>query len=146
MIEFVATIVINTSPDEVFRFIANRENYPQWLNAVSGAHVAILSQGLFGEGTLIQEGPAVMRVFHVRINQGFELESVHFDFLARFLLKYGRTLFKFEPSGQGTRVTWKAQIESTPLLKLFDHFLTRRAYQNVQAGLEQLKTLLEKKG
>ena len=145
MIEFVATIVINTSPDEVFRFIANRENYPKWISGVSGAHVAILSQGPFEEGTLIQEGPAVMRVFHVRVNQGFELETVHFDFLARFLLKHGHTLFQFEPAGQGTRVTWKAQIESTPLLRLFGHFLARRAYQSVQAGLEQLKALFEQK-
>ena len=145
MIEFVATIVIDTSPDEIFRFVANRENYPQWISAVSGAHVAILSQGPFGEGTLIQEGPAVMRVFHVRVNQGFELESVHFNFLSRFLLKYGHTLFQFEPAGRGTRVMWKAQIESTPLLRLFDHFLARRAHQRVQAGLEQLKALLEQK-
>ena len=145
MIEFIATIVINTSPDEVFRFIANRENYPQWISAVSGVHVAIMSQGPFGEETLIREGPAVMKVFHVRVNQGFELESVHFDFLARFLLKYGHTLFQFEPAGQQTRVTWKAQIKSTPLLRPFDHFLARGARQNVQAGLEQLKTLLEQK-
>jgi ribosome-associated toxin RatA of RatAB toxin-antitoxin module len=143
MIEFVATIVINISPNEVFRFVTNRENYPRWIRAVSGAHVAVLSQGPFGEGTLIQEGPAVMRVFHMQVNQGFELESVHFNFLARFLLKYGHTLFQFEPSGQGTRVTWNAQIESTPLLRIFDHFLARRAHQSVQAGLEQLKTRLE---
>jgi ribosome-associated toxin RatA of RatAB toxin-antitoxin module len=145
MIEFVATIVINTSPDEIFRFVANRENYPQWISAVSGAHVAILSPGPFGEGTLIQEGPAVMRVFHVQVNQSFELESVHFDFLARFLLKHGHTLFQFEPAGQGTRVTWHAKIESTPLVKLFDRFLARRAQRNVQAGLEQLKKRLEQK-
>jgi hypothetical protein len=86
-----------------------------------------------------------MRVFHVQVNQGFELESVNFDFLARFLLKSGHTLFQFEPAGQGTRVTWKAQIESTPLLRLVDHFLARRAHQGVQAGLEQLKALLEQK-
>jgi len=48
MIEFVATIIINSSPDEVFRYVANRENYPQWISAVSGAHVAILSQGHSG--------------------------------------------------------------------------------------------------
>ena len=145
MIEFVATIVINTSQDEVFRFIANRENYPQWISDVSGAHIAILSQGPFGEGTLIQEGPAVMRVFHLRANQGFELESVHFDFLARFLLKHGHTWFQFEPAGQGTRITWRAQIESTFPLRLFDRFLARRAHQSVQDGLEKLKTQLEQK-
>ena len=145
MIDFVATIVINTSPDEVFRFIANRENYPQWISAVSGAHGAMLSPEPFGEGTLIQVGPAVMRVFHVQVNQSFELESVHFDFLARFLLKYGHTLFQFEPAGQGTRITWKAQIKSPLLLRPFDHFLSRRAHQSVQAGLEQLKALLEQK-
>jgi Polyketide cyclase / dehydrase and lipid transport len=143
MIEFDVTNVINTSPDEVFRFIANSENYPKWISGVSGAHVAVLSQGPFGEGTLIKEGPAVMRVFHVRVNQGFELETVHFDFIARFLLKHGHTLFQFEPVGQGTRVTWKAEIESTPLIRLFDHFLARRAHQSVQVGLEQLKGLLE---
>jgi carbon monoxide dehydrogenase subunit G len=81
----------------------------------------------------------------MRVNQGFELESVHFNFLARFLLKHGHTLFQFELAGEGTQVTWKAQIESTPLLRLFDHFLARRAHQSVQVGLEQLKTRLEQK-
>lgn len=145
MIEFVGAIVINASPDEVFGFVANIENYPDWISAVSGAHVAILSQGPFGEGTLIREGPAVMRVFHVRVNQSFELESIHFNFLARFLLKHGHTLFQFEPAGQGTRVTWKAQIESTPLVRPFDHILAGRAHKSVQTGLEKLKTLLEQK-
>jgi Polyketide cyclase / dehydrase and lipid transport len=86
-----------------------------------------------------------MRVFHLRANQGFELESVHFDFLAKFLLKHGHTWFQFAPVGHGTQVTWKAQIESTFPLRLFDHFLANRAQQNVQAGLEKLKTQLEQK-
>ena len=30
MIESVATLVINTSPAEVFRFVAHGENLPQW--------------------------------------------------------------------------------------------------------------------
>ena len=101
MIEFVATVVINASSDKVFRFVANRENYPQWISDVSGAHVAILSQGPFGKGTLIQEGPAVMRVFHAQANQSFELESVHFDFLARFLSSTGIPYSSSNQPGKG---------------------------------------------
>jgi hypothetical protein len=88
MIEFVATIVINTSPDEVFRFLAHREHFPQWASAGSGAHVVTLSEGSFGDGTLIQEGHVVVRVSHVQVNQSFEVESFRLDFLARLLVKH----------------------------------------------------------
>ena len=145
MIESVATIVINASPDEVFRFIAHRENFPQWVSAVSGAHVVTLSEGSFGDGTLIQEGHLVVRVSHMQVNQGFETESIRLDFLARLLVKHTHALFQFEPVGQGTQVTLKEQIEPTPLLNPFEHLVAKRAHQLGQAALEQLKTLLEQK-
>ncbi len=71
MIEFVGTIVIGTSPDEVFRFLAHRENFLQWVSAVSGAHGVTLSEGSFGDGTLIQHSQVVSRVSHMQVNQGF---------------------------------------------------------------------------
>ncbi len=145
MIDFAASIFINKSPDEVFGFVANRENYPKWVGAVSGAHIAILSQGPFGEGTLIQEGPAGMRVFNVQVNRSFELETVRMNFPTRFLLKGGHTVFRFEPAGAGTRVTWHAQIESTIFVRPFDRVLGKRAQRNIQTGLEQLKSRLEQK-
>ena len=101
MIEFVATITIGVTQDEVFRFVANRENYPRWIGAVSGERIAILSQEPFGEGTLIREGHGVMRVFNVQVNRSFELELIRLDFLGRTLLKKGHTLFQFKPDENG---------------------------------------------
>jgi len=145
MIEFVAIIVINTSPDEVFRFIAHREHFPQWASAVSGAHVVTLSEGSFGDGMLIQEGHVVARGSHVQVNQSLEMDSFHLEFLARLLVKHTHALFQFEPVGQGTQVTLKEQIEPTPLLKPFEHLVAKKVHQRAQAALEQLKTLLEHK-
>jgi hypothetical protein len=145
MIESVGTIVINTSPDEVFRFIAHRENFLQWVSAGSGTHVVILSQGSFGDGTLIQHTQVVSRVSLVHVNQGFETDTIRIHFPSRLLVKHMHDMFQFEPVEQGTQVTLKEQIEPTPLLKPFEHLVAKRAHQVGQALLEQLKTLLEHK-
>lgn len=143
MFENVATIVINTSPDEVFRFVANGENYPQW---AMGAYVVNLSAGSFGDGTLIQHrGQLMVRVSHVQVNQGFETESIHIHFPTRFLVKHTHGMIQFEPVGQGTQVTLKEQVDLRPFLKPFEPLIAKKAHQNSHAALEQLKKLLEQK-
>ena len=143
MIESVATLVINKSPAEVFRFVAHVENLPQW---VSGAHVVNLSEGSFGDGTLIaHRGQVVVRVSHVQVNQGFETESIRIHFPARFVLKHTHGMVQFEQVGQGTQVTLKEQFELTPFMKPFEQLLAKKAKQESQAALEQLKKLLEQK-
>jgi hypothetical protein len=145
MIESVGTIVINTSRDEVFRFLAHRENFPQWASAGSGVRVVILSEGSFGDGTLIQHTQVVSRVSHLQVNQGFETDTIRIHFPSRLLVKHMHDLFQFEPVGQGTQVTLKVQIEPSPLLKLFEHLVAKRARQQTQILLEHLKTRLEHK-
>jgi len=145
MIESVGTIVINTSRDEVFRFLAHRENFPQWASAGSGVRLVILSEGSFGDGTLIQHTQVVSRVSHLQVNQGFETDTIRIHFPSRLLVKHMHDLFQFEPVGQGTQVTLKEQIEPTPLLKPFEHLVAKRTHQHTQALLEHLKTLLEHK-
>jgi len=140
--ESVATIVINTSPDEVFRFVSHIENIPQW---VRGAHVVNLSEGSFEDGTLFQQDHEVVRVSHVQVNQGFETESIRIHFPARFVVKHTHGMVQFEPVGQGTQVTLKEQLELRPFMKPFEQLLAKKAHQESQAALEQLKTLLEHK-
>src|SRR6266568_1160467 len=142
MMESVATIVINTSPAEVFRFVAHVENLPQW---VSGAHVVNLSEGSFGDGTLFQQDHVVVRVSHVQVNQGFETESISIHFPTRFVLKHTHGMLQFEQIGQGTQFTLTHQLELTPFLKPFEQLLAKKAQQESQAALEQLKKLLEQK-
>ena len=142
MIESVATIVINKSPREVFQFVAHVENLPQW---VSGAHVVNLSEGSFGDGTLFQQDHVVVRVSHVQVNQGFETESSRIHFPTRFVLKHTHGLLQFEQVGQATQFTLKHQVELTPFMKPFEQLLAKKAQQESQAALEQLKKLLEQK-
>jgi len=143
MMESAGTIVINTSLDEVFRFVAHGENFPQWAR---GTHVVNLSEGSFGDGTLISHrGQLVVRVSHVQVNHGFETESIRIHFPARFVVKHTHGMLQFEPVGQGTQVTLKEQVELTPFVKPFERLLARKAQQERQASLEQLKTLLEHK-
>lgn len=142
MIESVATIVINKPPADVFRFVAHLENIPQW---VRGAHVVILSGGSFGDGTLFKQNHEVVRVDHFQVNQGFETESIRIHFPTRFVLKHTHGILQFEPIGHGTQFTLKHQFELTPFLKPFEPLLARKAHQESQAALEQLKTLLEQK-
>jgi len=145
MIESVATIVIRTSPDEVFRFIAHRDNFPKWASAVSGTRIVISSEGPFGDGTLIQHTQVVSRVSHFEINQGFETDTIRIGFPSRLLVKHMHDLFQFAPVEQGTQVTLTTQIEPAPLLKPFGHLIAKRAGRIGQTLLERLKTLLEHK-
>ena len=142
MIEFVATIVINKPPAEVFRFVAHVENNPQWIR---GAHVVNLSEGSFGDGTLFQQDQVVVRVSHVQVNQGFETESIRIHFPIRFVVKHTHGLLQFEKIGQATQFTLTHQFELRPFMKPFEQLLARKAQQESQAALEQLKTLLEQK-
>jgi hypothetical protein len=77
MIECVATIVINSLPAEIFRFVTHVDHNAQWIR---GAHVVNLSEGSFGDGTLFQQDHEVVRVSHVQVNQGFETESIRIHF------------------------------------------------------------------
>ncbi len=142
MIEPVATIVINKPPAEVFRFVAHVENTPQWIR---GAHVVNLSEGSFGDGTLFQQDHIVVKVSHVQVNQGFETESIRIHFPTRCVLKHTHGRVQIDPVGQGTQLTLKEQLELSPFLKPFEHLLAKKAQQEIQAALEQLKTLLEQK-
>jgi len=142
VIKSVATLVINKSPAVVFRFVAHGENFPKW---VRGAHVVNLSEGSFGDVTLIQQGQVVVRVSHVQVNQGFETESIRIHFPARFVLKHTHGMVQFEPVGQGTQVTLKEQLELRPFMKPFEQLIAKKAHQESQAALEQLKKLLEQK-
>jgi ribosome-associated toxin RatA of RatAB toxin-antitoxin module len=142
MIESVATTVINKSPAEVFQFVAHVENNPQWIR---GAHVVDLSEGSFGDGALFQQDHVVVRVSHVQVNQGFETESIRIHFPARFVFKHTQGMVQFEQVGQGTRLTLKEQFELTLFMKPFEQLLAKKAQQESQAALEQLKKLLEQK-
>jgi hypothetical protein len=137
-----ATLVIHTSPGEVFRFVAHGGNFPQW---VRGAHMVNVSEGSFGDGTLIQQGQVVVRVSHVQVNQGFETESIRIHFPTRFVLKHTHGMVQFEPVEQGTQVTLKEQLVLPPFLKPVEQLIAKKAHQESQATLEQLKTLLEQK-
>ena len=145
MIESVGTIVVNTSPEEVFRFLAHRENFPQLASAVSGVRVVILSEGSFGDGTLIQHTQVVSRVSHMQVNQGFETESIRIHFPMRLVLKHTHGMLQFEQVGQGTQFTLKEQVELIPFLKPFEQLLAKKAQQDSQAALEHLKKLLEQR-
>jgi hypothetical protein len=142
MIESGATLVINQSPAEVFRFVAQVENLPQW---VRGAHVVNLSEGPFGDETLFQQDHVVVRVSHVQVNQGFETESICIHFPTRFVLKHTHGMVQFEHVGQGTQITLKEQFELTPLMKPFKPLIAKKAQQESQAALKHLKKLLERK-
>lgn len=143
MFEHVATLVINTSPEEVFRFVANGEQYPQW---AMGAYVVNLSAGSFEDGTLIHHrGQLLVKVSHVQVNQGFETESIRLHFPTSLLVKHTHGVMQFEPVGQGTQVTLKEQVTLRPFLKLFEPLIARKAHHNSQAALEHLKKQLEQK-
>jgi hypothetical protein len=105
--------------------------------------VVNLSEGPFWDGTLFQQDQEVVKVSHVQVNQGFETESIRILFPMSLVLKHTHGMVRLEQVGQATHLTLKHQVELTLLLKPFERLLAKKAHQESQAALEQLKILLE---
>jgi hypothetical protein len=104
----------------------------------------LVGRGVGGRG-LFEQDHTVVKVSHFQVNQGFETESIRIHFPIRFLFKHTHGILQFESVAQGTQFIVKHQFEPTPLLKPFEPLLAKKAQQEMQAALEQLKQLLEHK-
>jgi hypothetical protein len=143
MIECAATIVINRSPRDVFRFVADVENIPRWVN---GARVTKVSEGPVQESTLFRQGQALVRVSRFEADRCFETESVRIYFPARFVVKHSRGFVRCDQTGHATQLTLTHTFELTLLLRPLKHLISRKAQEESQAALEQLRGLLEHEG
>lgn len=141
MIESVTSIVIARAVDEVFSFIASLDNLPTW---AGGVHAMMLSAGPFGDGTIFQEDSVVVRVYNLKLNAGFETESIAIRLPARMILRHTHDALRFDSIERGTRFTLAHQVELTALVKPLERMIAKKTQSDSQAAIENVKYVLER--
>ena len=134
------SIVINRPRAEVFRFVANHENDPQWRPGI----VDISRASGEGQGAVYRQGvkgPMGRRIpADVEVTAYEENSHVAFRTLAGPVRPEGS--YKFEDADGGTRVTFALSANLRGLQKLMAPMVSRSMTSQV-GSLENLKRVLE---
>jgi carbon monoxide dehydrogenase subunit G len=137
-------VVIALPPDEVFAFLANAENDPQWrpgvldIERISGDGVGtVYKQGV--KGPLGRRIDADVEVTDLRPN-----ELIAFRALSGPVRPAGR--YELSPDGGGTRVKFSLDAELRGAKKLLMSRAVKKSMEDEVGALDNLKRILESRG
>jgi uncharacterized protein YndB with AHSA1/START domain len=142
MIKAERSIVINRPVDEVFAYVGDQTNTPQW--QVGLAEVRPMTDGPPGVGT---------RYAFVRKFMGRRMEATN-EYVA---YEPGRRIafkttsgpvaleasYLFESAAGGTKLTSRIEMQPAGLLRLVEPLMARNLRQGMKVSFVQLKDLLE---
>jgi uncharacterized membrane protein len=143
MIHVEHTIEIDRPPAEVFDYMMDMENLPEWQSSAIEAHW----EGERAAGSRIKE---VRRFLGKRIES--ELAVTEYEPNRRFCLKAlsGPIPFSvehtFEPTDGGTRIIFAGEGDAGGFFKLAEPVVARTAERQFKSDFETLKDLLEARG
>lgn len=141
MIKFTNTIDIERPPEEVFDYVSDLANTPEWNWAI--ADTVKTSTGPIGEGATYQQTRRVpeQTTEHLQISV---LEPPHRLQVDGTLARHpARLNYQFTPYQGGTRLTNQVELESQGVARLLAPVLTGRIEAAVADNLAQLKHHLE---
>jgi uncharacterized membrane protein len=142
MIKIETSVHINRPIEEVFAFIADIEKLPLWAGPVTEAKQT--SEGPIGVGTtqtqsaqfLGRQLDTTQEVTAYELNKKISTKSTS----GALPLKVDYT---FEPSGDGTKVTFEGNLEAGGFFKLAEPIAGRMLQRQTAADAETLKEILE---
>ena len=135
------TIVIDRPVGEVFAFVTDQRNTPQWQAGL--VEVQRLTDGPPGIGTR----HAIVRNFlGRRMEATNEYVAYETDKIVTFKTISGPPLeasYLFAPSGTGTRITSRVQLHGSGLFGLIEPVVAAGLRREMKAAFPALKALLE---
>lgn len=144
MISITSTMVINRPSDEVFAYISNFENNPQWQKGQLEAKFT--SDGPLGVGSTYDQ---VAKFLGRRIVPTFEVLEYEPDKMVKAASTAGSFPITFtrmvEPREGGTLVTAVVEGDSSGFFKLAEPLMARLVKRSVDADYRNLKRILEGK-
>ena len=139
---FANRVTVQRSPHEVFEYLANFENVPDWNYAI--VETRKTSDGPVGVGTKYRQTRSLPspseEVFEVTEFEPDQRLAIHGG-LGPF---EGTLTYELETVADGTRITNSADLEAHGLLKIAAPLASRRVGDAVAANLEKLKEILER--
>jgi len=141
MIRFTETIEIAKPLDNVFSFVSNLENTPQWNDDV--VKTKKMSPGPIQEGTVFRQyrdgpagaGEAVAITSHEPPEQ--------LKLRARLADSPAQVIYEFDEVDGGTRVTSGVELEPKGVMRLIAPVVEIRVKHSVAKDLAELKRVLE---
>jgi len=143
MEQFRTSVVIRRPVEEVFTFVSNYQNSPQWVSG--GLEHTKVSAGPIGVGTVIRTSGRTMglRLELTRVVTAYE-PYARYAFRREYRQVPLTTIFLFEPVQDGTRLTIVVEGEPAGLFKATAPLVLGTIRQQFEGDLRWLKTVLEK--
>ncbi len=142
MIRVTTEIIVNQPPQEVFDFISNFENNPQWQSGMVTARFT--SGGPLGLGSTYDQ---TAKFLGREIKSTFEVVAFEPGRLVKasttsgsFPITFTRTV---EPEGAGTRVKAIIEGEASGFFKLAESLMAGRVKRSIEEDYKNLKRILE---
>lgn len=142
-LEVEHSVVINRPVEEVFEYVANLKNAPEWIAGVT--RMEQTSDGEMGVGA---RGKQVRQYLGQQIEGDWEIteyvpnKKISLQVLSGPVAPFG-VAESFEPIDRGTLVTFVGQGEQTGIFKLAVPVLARIYRKQLDADFTTLKYLLE---
>ncbi len=146
MIKIESSVVINRPVDEVFEFLVNSENDPQWQS--SSQEVTKTSEGPIGVGTTYS---TVLRVLGRRLESTMEYTAYEPNKRVDGKTTTGPIPFQyentFEPAAEGgIKVKIAIEGDAGGFFKLAEPIVARMLQRQIETDYANLKDLLEAQG
>ena len=146
MIRLENSIVINKPVEEVFEYMANSENNPQWQS--SAQEVVKTSDGPIGVGTTYS---SVSQLLGKRLESVVEYTAYEPNKTVAGKVTSGPIPFQFEttfePAAEGgTKVTSSGRGDAGGFFKLAEPLVARMLKRQTETNTANLKDLLEAQG
>lgn len=139
---FANRVTVQRSPHEVFEYLANFENVPDWNYAI--VETRKTSDGPVGVGTKYRQTRSLPspseEAFEVTEFEPDQRLAIHGG-LGPF---EGTLTYELETVADGTRITNSADLEAHGLLKIAAPLASSRVGDAVAANLQKLKEILER--
>lgn len=139
--DFVNTVTIRRPVPEVFAYLENFENVPQWNYAIVATRKT--SDGAVAVGTTYEHKRSLPSESTER------LEVVAHEANRKLAIRgdlgpfNGVLTYELEPVGEGTRLTNRAHLEGRGLSRVLARLAEGRVREAVSANLGKLKEILE---
>ena len=134
-------VTVDRTPEEVFDFVADLRNGPEW--NTDSSNVVLTTDGRVGLGSVFEEeregfGRTVttLDLFERPARLGFDARAPRIR---------ARVRYAFEPEGPATRVTCAAELRLRGLTRVLEPMLALSARRGVESSRgAALKTALER--
>jgi uncharacterized protein YndB with AHSA1/START domain len=134
-------VTIGRPPGDVFAFLADGENDPQWRPGVAD----VKHQSGEGTGAVFRQG--VKGPMGKRVDADYRLteyepdSTLAFEVIAGPVRPHGR--YELSPDGSGTRVRFTLECELSGAKKLMMRRSVQKSMRDEVGNLERLKSVLE---